>query len=105
MVDWIKKAPTSVVITIIIVCGLVALGTLGSYVVLTLAGQDTSEFRQWVQTCGQILVYPFLGVTAVASVSAARSASRTEDQTNGTLSRRDDEIERLRGVIDRHDRP
>jgi hypothetical protein len=64
--------------------------------VLTLNGDDTAEFRQWVQTIGQLAVYPLLGTTAVASVAAARSSSKAEDNSNGTLKAKDDEIARLK---------
>jgi hypothetical protein len=53
---------------------------------LTLNGADTTEFRQWVQTIGQLLVYPLIGTSAVASVAAARSSSNAEDNTNGRLT-------------------
>lgn len=99
VIGWLKKAPTGVVVAVIIVCGVIALGVLGSFVALSLAGEDTTEFRQWINALGQILVYPFLGVTAVASVQAARSASKAEDQTNGHLAARDDEIAELRTQV------
>lgn len=103
MVDWLKKAPTAVVVAVVIVCGLVALAVLGSFVALTLAGADTTEFRQWINALGQVLVYPFLGVATLASVQAARSASKAEDQTNGHLTERDDEIRALRAQLARKD--
>lgn len=81
--DWLKKAPTPVVVTTIATCGVLALGVLGAFVTLSLNGVDTTEFRQWVQTIGQILVFPLLGITSIASVAAARSSSAAEDQTNG----------------------
>lgn len=100
MVEWLKKAPTSVVVAVVIVCGVVALGVLGSFVALSISGQDTTEFRQWINALGQLLVYPFLGVTAVASVQAARSASKAEDQTNGHLDAKDEEIKALRAQLE-----
>jgi predicted permease len=84
---WLKKAPTAVTVAVIIVCGVLALAVLGAFVLLTLNGQDTTEFRQWVNTMGQILVFPLLGTTAVASVAAARSSSAAEDAGNGQLTR------------------
>lgn len=99
IMEWLRKAPTAVVVTAIVVCGVVALALVGAFVVLTVTGSDTTEFRQWVATIGQLLVYPLLGTTAVASVSAARSASRAEDQTNGQLDRRDAEIADLRSKL------
>jgi predicted permease len=99
MVDWLKKAPNSIIITMIIVCGFLAAMVVLSFVLLQLNGQDTTQFRQWVQTLGQILVYPFLGITATASIQAARSSSNAEDQTNGQLAARDAEIARLRAQV------
>lgn len=94
--DWLKKAPTPVTVAVISLCGVLALAILAVYTVLTLNGDDTAEFRQWVQTIGQLAVYPLLGTTAVASVAAARSSSKAEDNSNGTLQAKDDEIARLK---------
>jgi hypothetical protein len=97
--NWLKKAPTAITVTVIIMCGLVALAVLASFVVLSVTGTDTTEFRQWINTVGQILVFPLLGTTAVASVAAARSSSAAEDQTNGTLTAKDAEIELLKARL------
>jgi high-affinity Fe2+/Pb2+ permease len=97
--DWLKKAPTAVTVAVIIVCGVLAAVVIAAFVVLTINGSDTTEFRQWVSTLGQLLVYPLLGTTAVASVAAARSSSRAEDQTNGALEERDARISVLRGQL------
>lgn len=102
--DWLKKAPTSVTVTVIITCGLLALSLVGAFVLLTINGEDTTEFRQWVSTIGQLLVYPLLGTTAVASVAAARSASKAEDNSNGTLTARDDTIARQSALLEAHER-
>lgn len=99
MLDWLKKAPTSVVIAVVIVCGVLALAVLGSFVALQLSGADTADFRQWIQTVGILLAGPLLGFNTVASLAAARSSSNTEDQTNGTLTRRDEEISDLREQV------
>lgn len=101
--EWLRKAPTSVTITVVITCGLLALGVLGVYLTLSLQGADTTEFRQWVNTLGQILVFPLLGVTTVASLAAARASSRTEEQTNGELHQRDDNIAALRAQLRQRD--
>lgn len=93
--DWLKKAPTAVVVTTIIVCGVLALGVLGVFLALTINGSDTAEFRMWINTVGQLLLFPAIGVTAVAATSAARSAGKAEDQTNGQLGDRDDTIAAL----------
>lgn len=96
MTSWLKNAPTSVVVASIVMGGVVALAVLAAFVFLSWQGIDTTEFRQWINTIGQILVFPFLGVTAAAATSAAKSAHRTEEQTNGTLVAKDREIASLR---------
>jgi hypothetical protein len=102
--DWLKKAPTSITVTVIITCGLLATVLVAAFVVLTINGADTTEFRQWIGTVGQLLVYPLLGTTAVASVAAARSSSKAEDQTNGALEERDARIAVLRGQLAERER-
>jgi hypothetical protein len=92
LMDWLRKAPTVVTVTVIIVCGLLAVSLVGAFVLLTINGEDTTEFRQWVSTIGQLLVYPLVGTAAVASVAAARSSSKAEDNTNGTLTEKDQTI-------------
>lgn len=99
IMDWVRKAPTAIVVTMILTCGVLALGVLGAYVYLTATGADTTEFRQWVTTIGQLALYPLIGTTAVASVSAAKSASRADENTNGNLHARDEEIGRLRARL------
>lgn len=94
--EWLRKAPTTIVITVFITCGLLASVLVAAYVVLEINGADTAEFRRWVGTLGQLLVYPMLGITTIASVSSARSSSRAEDQTNGQLQSRDAELDLLR---------
>lgn len=101
--DWLKKAPTSITVTVIITCGLLAATLVGAFVLLTLNGADTTEFRQWVQTLGQLLVYPLLGTTAVASVAAARSSSKAEDNSNGALTERDETIAALMTQLQAHE--
>jgi hypothetical protein len=101
--DWLKKAPTSVVITVIATCGVLALGLVTAFVVLTINGADTTEFRQWINTVGQILVYPLLGTATLASVQAARSASKAEDAGNGQLHQRDELIERQAALLEVHE--
>lgn len=103
--EWLKKAPTTVTVAVIIMCGVVASVLVAAFVVLTINGADTTEFRQWINTLGQLLVFPLLGTTAVASVAAARSSSKAEDQTNGALEERDARIAVLRGQLaEREDR-
>lgn len=100
MMDWYRQAPNSIKITVIIVCGVIATAILGAYTLMTLNGVDTTEFRQWINTLGQILVFPLLGISATASVAAAQSARKTEENSNGLLTRRDKEIETLKAKLD-----
>ncbi len=102
IMEWLKKAPTAVTIAVLVVCGFLAVGVLAAYVILSLNGADTTEFRQWVVTVGQLLVYPLLGTTAVASVAAARSASAAEDNSNGRLTARDQQIDALKDQLRRN---
>lgn len=97
--DWLKKAPTAVAVAMIIMCGVIALGVLAAFVILTLSGEDTSDFRMWINTVGQIVVFPLLGITVVGTAAAAKSAGQAADQTNGHLTEKDAEIERLRAHI------
>lgn len=97
--DWLKKAPTAIVVSVIIVCGVSVLAVLGGFVALTLAGRDTTEYRTFINTIANLIMLPIGGLSAVAAVSAAKSSSRTEEQTNGTLTARDAEISRLRHAL------
>lgn len=93
--EWLRKAPTAVVVTVIVVCGVIALGVLGAFVMLSLNGADTTELRQWVQTIGITVILPLLGVNTLASVAGARSSSNAEDNTNGIHAQKDAQIARL----------
>jgi hypothetical protein len=99
MVDWLKKAPTAVVITLIIVLGMLVFGVLAAFVILQLRGVDTAPLRQWISAVGIPLISLLMGVNTVASVQSARSASNAEDQTNGQLTSRDARIAQLEGVV------
>lgn len=83
----------------IAVCGLLALGVLAAFVVLSLNGVDTADLRQWIQTVGITIVLPLLGINTVASVVSAKSASAAEDHTNGHLAAKDTEVAALRKQV------
>lgn len=97
--DWLKKAPTAIVVTMIIVVGFLVLGVLGAFVILQLNGADTTELRQWISAIGIPLIGSLLGINTVASIAGARSASNAEDQTNGQLTARDDRIAALEAQV------
>jgi hypothetical protein len=90
--EWLRKAPATVTITVIITCGVLALALVGAFVLLTLEGADTTELRQWVNTIGTLLGFPLMGGTLLASLAAAKSSNRTEEQTNGQLTERDSKL-------------
>ncbi len=99
LMRFLGKAPTAVVVTVIIVCGILALGTLAAFVTLSLNGIDTTDLRQWIQTVGITIILPLLGINTVASVAGAKSASAAEDQTNGHLAAKDTELSALRRQV------
>lgn len=101
IMEWLRKAPTAVVITVITVCGVLALGVLGAFVLLSINDVDTTDLRQWVQTIGISVILPLLGVNTLASVVGARSSSNAEDNSNGRLESRDREIAELRAQVQR----
>lgn len=99
--QWIKKAPTGLVIAVVIVVGVATVAYLAGYVYLTAEGKDTADYRALLNTSFNYVMLLLGGTTAVASVSAARSASNAEEQTNGQLSARDEEIAQLRAQLER----
>lgn len=97
--EWLKGADRAVKITMLIICGVLALGVLAAYVVLTLNGEDTTEFRQWIIGVANLLLFPVTGLAAVASVSAANSAKKAEENTNGKLHTLEAENTSLRAQV------
>jgi hypothetical protein len=96
MMQWIRKAPTALLVTIVIVCGLGFVATIGGFVFLEYAGRDTADYRAFMNMLMNALTLAVAGVGAVGGVSAARSASNAEENTNGTLTAKDGEIADLR---------
>ena len=93
---WIKKAPTSVVITAIIVGCLLPLAAIVGFVVLEITGSSTTDYRAFLNLLMNGAILALSGAGAVGGISAARSASNAEDQTNGQLHAKDREIAELR---------
>lgn len=81
--EWLKKAPTTVVVMIIGTAGMLMLSTLVGFTVLIYAGKDVTEFRSLINTVINFFTLAIASVGAVAGVGAARSSAKTEDQTNG----------------------
>lgn len=101
--EWLKGAGTAVKVTIIVVCGILALGVLAAYVYLTAQGADTTEFRSWILAIANLLIFPLVGVNTIASISAANSAKKAEENTNGNLHDRDDTIAGLQALARQKD--
>lgn len=101
MMNWIRKAPTALLVTIVIVCGLGVIVTIGGFVLLEYAGRDTTDYRAFVNVLINAATLAVAGVGAVGGVSAARSASNAEENTNGTLTAKDREITALRTEVAR----
>lgn len=100
MMNWIRKAPTTLLIAIVIVCGIGVITTIGGFVLLEYAGRDTTDYRSFVNLLVNAATLAVGGVGAVGAVSAARSASNAEENTNGTLTAKDQEIADLRARVD-----
>lgn len=90
--NWLKKAPTGLVITVLIVFGAVTIAYLGGFVYLTANDKPTSEYTALLNSTMNWITIALGGTAAVASVQAARSASNAEDNTNGALSAKTAEI-------------
>lgn len=98
--NWLKNAPTSVVVTVIIVCGVGFLGLLAAFVYLEASGQDTADFRAFVNTLANLIMLPLVGAGTLAAAAAAKSSAAAEEQTNGHLSAKEDEIAALQRRLD-----
>src|SRR3954470_20379425 len=92
--DWFKKAPTPVVVAVIIVCGVGVLTVVGGYVATVATGGDVADYRAFVNTLMNGAGLLIGGVAAVGATSAARSASKAEENTNGVLTAKAEEIAR-----------
>jgi hypothetical protein len=82
--DWLRKAPTTVIVSFIVGMTVMVLGVLGAYVVIALRGEpsDLAEFRSWIQTIGITVAVPLLGINTVATFAGGRAASNAEDTLN-----------------------
>lgn len=97
--NWVRKAPTALVVAIVIVVGLASIAYLAGYVYLTATGADTTDYRGLLNTTFNFVMLLLGGTATVASVSAARSASNAEDNTNGELTARDARIAELEAQL------
>jgi hypothetical protein len=93
---WIRKAPTAVLVAGVIVGGLLPLGALAGFVVLEVNGASTTDYRAFLNLLMNSAILALSALGAAGGVSAARSASNAEDQTNGQLTAKDREIAQLK---------
>lgn len=110
IMDWIRKAPTAVIVAIVVVCGFGAVAVLGGYVALEYAGRPTGGYLQFVNMLINVVLLLTTGTGALAAVSGARSSTQAAEQTNGQLHERDliiqakdRELARLRYELNRQD--
>jgi hypothetical protein len=99
IMDWLRKAPTSLVIAMMIMVGVATIAYLGGYVYLSANGIDTTDYRALLNTAFNYAGILFGATTTVASVAAARSSGRTEEQTNGNMSALQAEVNRLSVIL------
>lgn len=97
---WIKKAPTPVLVAAVIVGGALPLGALAGFVFLEVNGASTVDYRAFLNLLMNSAILAVSALGAAGGVTAARSASAAEDQTNGKLTERDEEIKALRAEVD-----
>ena len=90
--DWLKRAPTPLIVTLFAVIGVTTIAYLGGFVYLSAQGVDTTEYRGLLNTAFNYLGILLGATTTVASVTAAKSAAKAEDQTNGLHRRQLDEV-------------
>lgn len=80
-----KNAPNPV----IIVCATVAFVTvIGAFVIFGITGSDATEFRSFLNVLMNAATLILSGGSMLVAGSAARSASKAEEQTNGQLDTR-----------------
>jgi hypothetical protein len=95
IMNWLKKAPTPVLVTAVIVGGLLPLGAIAGFVALEISGSPTTDYRAFLNLLMNSAIVALSTIGAVGGVAAARSASNAEDQTNGQLTARDARIAEL----------
>ncbi len=93
---WIKKAPTAVIVTVVIMGGLLPVVAIVGFVALEMSGSSTTEYRAFLNLLMNGAILALSGAGAIGGISAARSASNAEDQTNGQLTAKETELAELR---------
>lgn len=97
--EWLRRVPTPVVVTLVVMTGLLLLAVLGGFVALSWAGKPTEDYWVFINRMANLLTFPLAAVGAAGGISAARSANQAAEQTNGHLAEKDTEIAELRGQL------
>jgi hypothetical protein len=101
--DWLKKAPTALVVTMLVTILVATVAYLGGYVYLSANGVDTTDYRGLLNSAFNYAGILLGATTTVASVAAAKSSSKTEEQTNGNLTALQNEVKELRALLQQKD--
>lgn len=79
-----KNAPNALIWSV----SLCFVAVVGAFVVLAITGSDTGDLRAFLNTILNIASVLFSGGAVVLAGAAAKSAGKTEEQTNGQLDKR-----------------
>lgn len=90
-----KNAPS----TLIGAVTLCFVAVVAAFVYLSASGSDTSDLRTFINTVLNIVSAVFSGGALVVAGAAAKASNVTQEQTNGHLAAKDDEIQRLRASL------
>ncbi len=97
--EWLKKVPTPITVTVISATVILLLAVLGGFVALTFADKPTDDYWVFVNRVANLLTFPLTALAAGGAVSAAKSAGQAAEQTNGHLADKDAEIASLRAHL------
>jgi hypothetical protein len=93
--DIVKNAPNALIYSV----ALCFVAILAAFTVLSATGSDATELRSFITLTMSLAAGLFSGGSLIVAGSAAKSSAATEQQTNGTLTAKDQEIARLRAII------
>lgn len=87
MRDWIRQAPTALLITLVVTTGVIVVSLIAGYIYLLTIEADTTDFRAFMNTLMNAAAILITSVAAVGSVSAAKAANKVQEATNGGLDK------------------
>jgi hypothetical protein len=101
IMGWLRKTPVPLLVAIIVVVGVASIAYLGGFVYLTAIDKPTDDYVRLLNSSLNWVTLLLVGTGTAASVTAAKSASNAEDQTNGHLAEKDDRIAKLEQQVRR----